>query len=122
MYNELFNLNEDKYDDVEIKSYYNQDILLDYINNYYDVNDDKDVWYEKIKELGIKYNFCPSVKEYKENPSNYSGHVGDVCELIRVCVTSLTMTPDLYEILRLLGKENINKRINLFNEYLDKKL
>lgn len=122
MYNELFNLNEDKYDDVEIKSYYNKDILLDYINNYYDVNDDKDVWYEKIKELGIKYNFCPSVKEYKENPSNYLGHVGDICELIRVCVTSLTMTPDLYEILRLLGKENINNRINLFNEYLDKKL
>ncbi len=119
MYDELFDKEEDVYKDVEIKEYYNNDILFDYINNYYDNNDTKEQWYEKVKNLAVKYGFAANVKDYKENPNNYKGHVGDICEFIRVAVTSLTMTPDLYELLKLLGKNRIYSRIERFSKHIE---
>ena len=118
MYDELFDIKENVYSNVEIKKYYNSDILFDYINNYYNSNDPKDEWYEKVKQLATKYGFAANVKDYKENPDDYNGHVGDVCEFIRVAITSLTMTPDLYELLRLLGEDRIKNRFNKFSEYM----
>ena len=53
------------------------------------------------------------MKRYKEDPSKYKGNVADVSTVIRVSVTSKKETPDLYEILRILGTERINNRINL---------
>ena len=114
MYDELFN--DSVYNNVELSENTNNEILLDYINNYYDELDDEETWYNKLKELAKKYNFASEVKEYKENPNNYNGHIGDICEFIRVVTTSLTKTPSLYEILKLLGKDRIEKRINMFIE------
>lgn len=114
MYDELFN--DSVYNNVELNENTNNEILLDYINNYYDELDDEETWYNKLKELAKKYNFASEVKEYKENPDNYNGHIGDICEFIRVVTTSLTKTPSLYEILKLLGKDRIEKRINMFIE------
>jgi len=116
MFDELFN--KEAYNNTEKKDYYNVDILKDYFDNYYDASDEKDVWFDKIKLVAEKYGFAKEVKEYKGNPENYKGHVGDVCELIRVAVTSLTTTPDLYEILKILDKESINNRIMMFSETL----
>ena len=114
MYDELFN--DSVYSNVELNENTNNEILLDYINNYYDESDDEEIWYNKLKELAKKYNFASEVKEYKENPDNYNGHIGNICEFIRVVTTSLTKTPSLYEILKLLGKDRIEKRINMFIE------
>ena len=118
MFDELFTI--DNYKELEIKKFYKPEILEDYFNNVYNKEDEKQDWFNKIKEFSVKYNFCPDNKEYKANPDKYLGNVSDICELIRVMVTGRTMTPDLYEILKLLSKESINKRINLFKEYLNK--
>ena len=53
------------------------------------------------------------MKAYKENPDNFKGNVADVSTVIRVAVTTRSMTPDLYEILKLLGVEEIKRRINM---------
>ncbi|MBQ9833709.1 MAG: glutamate--tRNA ligase [Bacilli bacterium] len=112
MYDELFT--KDAYDEIEFKEFYNGDILEDYINNYYNEKDDKDTWFNKIKDLAEKHGFAKEVKAYKANPESYKGHVGDVCELIRVAITSKVQTPDLYEILNILGKDTLKERISLF--------
>lgn len=72
-----------------------------------------------LKEMEEKYQNL-KIKRYETygNLDNYKGHVGDVCELIRVAVTSQTMTPDLYEILKILDKESIKNRIIMFKETL----
>lgn len=114
MYDEIFNTKEDVYNKVELKDYFDSSILLDYIDNYYSDIDTKDEWYNKIKELAISHGFAGEVKTYNENPDCYKGHVGDVCEYIRVSVTSLTKTPDLYELLKLLDKDRIKERILKF--------
>lgn len=95
---------------------YNVEMLEDYVDNYFDESDSKEDWFNKIKALAPKYGYASETKEYKANPENYKGSIGDVCEAIRVSATSLTMTPDLYEILKLLGKERIKKRIEFFKE------
>ena len=53
------------------------------------------------------------MKDYKENPDNYKGNVADVSTVIRVSLTTRSMTPDLYELLKLIGKEKIKERFNL---------
>jgi len=109
MYDELFFSNINKYD--EVVSDFDSRILVDYIDNYYNDTDSEEEWYNKIKYLADKYGYAKEVKIYNENPDNYKGHVGNICEYIRLAVTSCTMTPNLYEILKLLSSDRIKNRI-----------
>ena len=111
MYDELFAKDEITY---EHKEFYDKELLTYYIENIYNENDDKDTWFSKIKEMCPKFGFASETKEYKKNPENYKGSVAHACEIIRVAVTHRTMTPDLYEILKLLGKDRIKQRIDDF--------
>ncbi len=85
-------------------------ILKEYIDNYYDDNDDKQTWFDKIKELAGKLGYAKEVKEFKANPDAYKAHVGDVSTVLRVALTARTNTPDMYEIMQVLGKDRIQKR------------
>ena len=87
-------------------------ILDSYINEYFDINDDKETWFNKIKDLAEKYGYAREVKEYKQNPEKYPGHVGDVSTVIRVALTGRQNTPDMYEIIKVLGHESVIKRLN----------
>ena len=85
--------------------------ILDlYIEKYYDDNDDKDTWFEKIKEIAGEMGYAKEVKEFKANPDKYEAHVGDVSTVLRVALTSRTNTPDMYEIMKILGKDRIKAR------------
>lgn len=112
MYDELFKDFEYQFDKItdrlEIKK-----ILDLYITKYYDVSN-KETWFNKIKMLSEELGYAKEVREYKDNPDKYKGHVGDVSMVLRVVLTSKTMTPDLYEIMCLLGKNRIEKRFNMF--------
>ncbi|MDD6323622.1 MAG: glutamate--tRNA ligase [Bacilli bacterium] len=79
--------------------------------NIYDEKDDKDTWFNKMKQAAIECGYAGEMKEYKENPDNYKGSIADFSTIIRVSLTSKHNTPDLFEIMKLLGKERINKRI-----------
>ena len=66
-------------------------------------------------ELSESLGYASNMKDYKEHPENYKGSVADVSTVLRVALTSLSMTPDLYEIMSLLGKEKIAKRYSNFS-------
>ena len=85
-------------------------ILTLYIEKYYDDNDDKQIWFNKIKELSGELGYAKEVKEFKENPGKYTAHVGDVSTVLRVALTSRTNTPDMYEIMKVLGKDKVAER------------
>jgi len=93
-------------DENEIKT-----ILTEYSNNYFDINDDKDTWFNKMKDLAEKLGYAREVKAYKENPDSYKGHVGDISTVIRVSLTGRANTPDLYEIMQVLGEKEVKSRI-----------
>ena len=115
MFDELFDKYDKKYefqkiqDKEEIKN-----ILTTYFNDYYNDTDDKDTWFNKIKDLTDKLGYCSNIKEYKQNPDKYKGNVTDITTVIRVAVTTKNQTPDLYEILKILKKDTIKKRISRF--------
>jgi len=115
MYDELFESNSKNY---EFQKITNQEeiakILKTYIEKYYDINDEKDVWFNKVKELCDELGYASNMKEYKKEPEKFKGNVADVSTVIRVALTTKSMTPDLYEILKLLGKERIEKRFSKF--------
>lgn len=85
-------------------------ILKLYIEKYYDENDDKQTWFDKIKELAGSLGYASEVKEFKANPGMYKAHVGDVSTVLRVALTGRTNTPDMYEIMQVLGKDSIFNR------------
>ena len=64
-----------------------------------------------MKYLSEEMGYAREVKEYKANPDAYKGHVGDISTVIRVKLTGRSNTPDLYEIMKVLGKNEIMKRI-----------
>ena len=86
-------------------------LLKSYLEEYFDINDDKEVWFNKIKDLAEKYGYAREVKEYKQNPDKFPGHVGDVSTVLRVALTGRQNTPDMYEIMQVLGKESVIKRL-----------
>lgn len=86
--------------------------ILDRYKSVYNENDTKDEWFAKIKDMCEPLGFTPNVKEYKKNPDAYKGHVGDISSVIRIAVTSRANTPDLYMIMKLLGKDEVIARID----------
>ncbi len=86
-------------------------IITEYIENKFDISDDKQTWFNKIKDVAEKFGYAREVKEYKQNPDNYKGHVGDVSTVIRIALTGRANTPDMYEIMQVLGKDSVIIRL-----------
>ncbi len=77
----------------------------------FDLADDKDQWFARIKDMCEPLGFTPNVKEFKKNPEAFKGHVGDVSTVIRIALTSRRNTPDLFSIMQLLGEDEIKARL-----------
>lgn len=85
--------------------------VLTAYRNIYDPQDDQPAWFARIKSMASSLGFCPEVKEYKKNPGAWKGHVGDVSTVLRIAVTGRRNTPDLCAIMRLLGPEEVKRRL-----------
>lgn len=86
-------------------------IITRYIEKYFNIEDDKETWFNKMKDLAEEFGYAREVKEYKQNPEHYQGHIGDISTVIRICLTKRSNTPDMYEIIQVLGKESVEKRL-----------
>ncbi|MGN0522492.1 MAG: glutamate--tRNA ligase [Eubacterium sp.] len=86
--------------------------VLEKYRDIVDINDDKDMWFDRIKGICAACGCTPNVKEYKQTPDAFKGHVGDVSTIIRVALTGRTNTPDLYAITALLGQSRVIERID----------
>lgn len=85
--------------------------LLSAYAEIYSEQDDKQQWFEKIKEICPVVNFAADMKAYKQNPENYRGNAADAASVIRSAVTGRLNTPDLCSIMQVLGKEKSLARI-----------
>ena len=109
MYDELYNPTSYEWGKIDDKNEIIK-ILKTYMEKYFNITD-KEAWFNNIKTLTDELGYCSNMKEYKENPDKYKGSVADISTVIRVALTTKSMTPDLYEIMRLLGKDRIKERI-----------
>ena len=92
-----------------------KNILNTYMDKYIELND-KENWFNNIKLMCDELGYASNMKEYKKNPENFKGNVADVSTVLRVALTSKSMTPDLYEIMNLMGIDRIKERYNKINE------
>ena len=111
MYDDKFLNEEQEYPYQVINDKNDINKILDlYIEKYYNPEDDKQTWFNKIKELAGEMGYAEEVKEFKANPGMYKAHVGDVSTVLRIALTGRTNTPDMYEIMQVLGKTSMQKR------------
>lgn len=80
--------------------------------NIYSVADDRQEWFQKIKDIAPTIGFAAETKEYKANPESYKGHAGDLSSVLRIAITGRRNTPDLCSIMQVLGKEKCILRID----------
>ena len=114
-YDELYSVQDeypDKFDTEDIKN-----ILLGFASSY-DETADSSQWFDGVKALADKNGFCPDMKQYKKDPSSFKGSVADVSMFLRVAVTGKQNSPDLYEVMHLLGCKRVIARINAIAESL----
>lgn len=113
-YTELWDRNLDFADNLS-----NDDMIeiLEKYKEVYDANGTAEDWFPTVRDMAVDLGYAKAPKEYKKNPDAYKGHVGDVAGVIRVAVTGRRNTPDLYEILQVLGEDEVMKR---FDEAIEK--
>lgn len=95
---------------------YDVELMKEYVGQI-DLSVTNEEWFNKTKEFAIEHGYAGSPKEYKKSPEEYKGHVGDICEALRVMITGRTKSPDLFSIMKILGKDRINNRIEQYKEY-----
>ena len=84
------------------------------LNEYagvYDPADDSGQWFERIKALADKLGYASNMKDYKKNPEAYRGSVADVSMVIRVAVTGRQNSPDMYDVMQVLGQNKVLERL-----------
>jgi len=85
---------------------------LDLFMLMYDPQDDNNAWFEAIKRIADEIGYASDMKAYKQNPELYKGNVADVSMFLRVAVTGKMNSPDLYEVMKILGYERTINRIH----------
>lgn len=105
-YFEVKNDYPENFDKADIKA------ALTSFRDSFDFSDDSNVWFEKMKTIAGSLGFAPEVKLYKKEPENYKGHVGDISMFVRIAVTGSTNSPDLYEVMHILGYDRTVARLN----------
>lgn len=89
-------------------------VIADVLNRFleqFDISDDANTWFEKVKQITDAIGFTTDMKAYKADPTAFPGTVADVSTFIRLAVTGKANSPDLYTVMQILGKERTVERI-----------
>lgn len=73
---------------------------------------DEPTWFAYVKEVGAKNGFAIDKKAFKADPSAFKGNISDCAEILRVSLTGSTNSPNLHEIVDILGQDEVTKRID----------
>ena len=84
--------------------------LEEYLNKF-NINDTKDEWFARMKEIAGNIGFATDMKAYKADPTSYKGSIADFSGIIRMAITGRSQTPDLYAIIILLGEKIVKERL-----------
>ena len=89
-------------------------VIVDVLKRFlasFDIADDSNAWFEKVKAITNEIGFTTDMKAYKADPTAFPGTVADVSTFIRLAVTGKTNSPDLYTVMQILGKDRTISRI-----------
>ncbi len=87
-----------------------EEVIKNY-KKYLDLSS-KDAWFDKVKKMSEALGYATNNSDYKKNPQNFKGNVAKVCEYIRLAITGQQNSPDLFEIMTLLGEKEVLERLD----------
>ncbi|UVI28935.1 glutamate--tRNA ligase [Paenibacillus spongiae] len=79
---------------------------------------DRDEWFAAIQQLSEQHGYAGEMKRYKKEPAAYKGHVGDVSLLLRLTITGRARTPDLYDVMQVMGPERVMSRLKARKDWV----
>ena len=89
--------------------------IIDALNRFlekFDIADDSNTWFDKVKAITTDMGFTTDMKAYKADPTAFPGTVADISTFIRQATTGKTNSPDLYTVMQILGKDRTVERIH----------
>ena len=108
-FDDLFEIKDayqEKFSKEDVKS-----TLAEFVKTF-NIADDMNTWFEKIKDIADMLGYASDMKAYKENPDAYKGNVSDISMFIRIAVTGKENSPDMYTVMQILGYDRVVDRIN----------
>ncbi|MDR1697835.1 MAG: glutamate--tRNA ligase [Erysipelotrichaceae bacterium] len=90
-------------------------LVIDTLLNENETFTDEQLWFSKMKELAAILNFATNNKLYKEQPDHYRGNISDFIEIYRIAITTSKNSPNLLQVLNVLGPEEIRFRLQFVN-------
>ena len=108
-YDELFEIKSsypEKFSVNDIKS-----TLTEFVKTF-NIADDMNTWFEKIKDIADMLGYASDMKAYKLNPDAYRGNVSDISMFIRIAISGKENSPDMYSVMQILGYDRVVCRIN----------
>lgn len=85
--------------------------VLNSIKENLSLEQDEQSWFNQLKQIGESLGFAPNGKLYKKNPDQYVGSVADIAEILRITLTGKKNSPNLFYVMKVLGKSHCDKRI-----------
>lgn len=85
--------------------------LLREIAGGYDPARSRDEWLEWLRAIGERHGYAQSMKIYKADKDAWRGHFGDMASALRIVLTARRNTPDLCEIMQVMGTDRVRRRI-----------
>ena len=100
---------------------FDRETVGDALNRFlkkFDIADDSNTWFAKVKAITEEMGFTTDMKAYKANPDAFPGTVADISTFIRQATTGKTNSPDLYTVMQILGYDRTVARIKAVIEKL----
>ncbi len=114
-YDEIYAIKDaypESFDKADIKA------ALEAFLGSFDISDDMNVWFDKIKAIADSLGFASDMKAYKASPGSFKGSVADISMFLRVAVTGKLNSPDMFTVMQILGYDRVCQRINAVAENL----
>ena len=77
----------------------------------YQHSTDKTTWFEQIRTLASSHGFASTPAEFKKAPHDFVGSISHVSNVIRVALTGLTHSPELFVVAQNIGREEVLRRV-----------
>lgn len=93
---------------------YDHAFLASLLNDFADkmaFSTDEATWWNGLKEIAGSHGFALANKDYKAHPEQYQGSVSDAAEILRIALTCTKASPNLHEVIEILGKDTVKKRL-----------
>jgi glutamyl-tRNA synthetase len=85
-------------------------LARDFADSYQHL-DDKEAWFEQIRALASANGFAASASQFKKDPDKFAGSISHVSNVIRIVLTGLTKSPELFLVAQNIGEQEVLRRV-----------